>query len=44
MIRLKTNMVTIQGYYWLTLMYEIKTKDAYEDLNKNKEMFDFGNY
>ena len=25
-------------------MYEIKTEDIYEDLNSNKEMFDFGNY
>ena len=25
------------------LMQEIKTEDAYEDLNSNKEMFDFSN-
>ena len=25
-------------------MYEIKTEDIYEDLNSNKEMFDFSNY
>ena len=27
-----------------SLMYEIKTKDVYEDFNTNKEMFDFSNY
>ena len=27
-----------------SLMYEIKTKDVYEDFSKNKEMFDFSNY
>ena len=25
-------------------MYEIKTKDVYEDFNSDKEMFDFSNY
>ena len=25
-------------------MYEIKKEDAYEDFNKNKEMFDFSNF
>ena len=25
-------------------MYEIKTKDVYEDFSNNKEMFDFSNY
>ena len=25
-------------------MYEIKTKDVYEDFSKDKEMFDFTNY
>ena len=27
-----------------SLMYEIKTEDAYEDFSKDKEMFDFSNY
>ena len=27
-----------------SLMYEIKTKDVYEDFSKDKEMFDFSNY
>ena len=27
-----------------SLMYEIKTEDAYEDFSSNKEMFDFSNY
>ena len=27
-----------------SLMYEIKTEDVYEDLSKDKEMFDFSNY
>ena len=27
-----------------SLMYEIKTEDAYEDFNINKEMLDFINY
>ena len=27
-----------------SLMYETKTKDAYEDSRKDKEMFDFSNY
>ena len=27
-----------------SLMYEIKTKDVYEDFSSNKEMFDFSNY
>ena len=26
------------------LMYEIKTKDVYEDFSKDEEMFDFSNY
>ena len=26
------------------LMYEIKTKDVYEEFSKDKEMFDFVNY
>ena len=25
-------------------MYEIKTEDVYEDINSDKEMFDFSNY
>ena len=25
-------------------MYDIKTKDVYEDFSSNKEMFDFINY
>ena len=27
-----------------SLMYEIKTKDVYENLSKDKDMFDFSNY
>ena len=27
-----------------SLMYEIKTEDAFEDFNKDKKMFDFGSY
>ena len=27
-----------------SLMYEIKSKDIYEDVSKNKEKFDFSNY
>ena len=27
-----------------SLMYEIKTRDVYEDFSKHKEMFDFSNY
>ena len=27
-----------------SLMYEIKTKDVYEDFSNDKEMFDFSNY
>ena len=27
-----------------SLMYEIKTRDVYEDFSKDKEMFDFSNY
>ena len=27
-----------------SLMYEIKTKDVYEDFSNNKKMFDFSNY
>ena len=27
-----------------SLMYEIKTEDAYEDFSKNKELFDFSSY
>ena len=27
-----------------SLMYEIKTEDVYEDLSKNKEIFDFSTY
>ena len=27
-----------------SLMYEIKTKDVYEDFSKDKEMFDFSNF
>ena len=27
-----------------SLMYEIKTKDAYEDFNKDKEIFNFSHY
>ena len=27
-----------------SLVYEIKTEDAYEDFSSNKEMFDFSNY
>ena len=27
-----------------SFMYEIKTKDAYQDFSKNKEMFDFSYY
>ena len=27
-----------------SLMYEIKTKDVYEEFSKDKEMFDFSNY
>ena len=26
-----------------SLMYDIKTKDVYENFNKNKELFDFSN-
>ena len=28
----------------VSLMYEIKTEDVYEDFSSNKEMFDFSNY
>ena len=27
-----------------SLMYEIKTEDAFEDFNKDKKLFDFGSY
>ena len=27
-----------------SLMYEIKTKDVYEDFSNDKEMFNFSNY
>ena len=27
-----------------SLMYEIKTRDVYEDFSKDKEMLDFSNY
>ena len=27
-----------------SLMYEIKTKDVYENFSNNKEMFNFSNY
>ena len=27
-----------------SLMYETETENAYDDFNKNKEMFDFSNY
>ena len=27
-----------------SLIYEIKTKDVYEDFSRDKEMFDFSNY
>ena len=27
-----------------SLVYKIKTKDVYEDVSKDKEMFDFSNY
>ena len=27
-----------------SLMFETKTNDTYEDLSKDKEMFDFSNY
>ena len=27
-----------------SLIYEIKTKDVYQDFSSNKEMFDFSNY
>ena len=27
-----------------SLVYDIKTKDVYEDVSKDKEMFDFSNY
>ena len=37
-----TNRNIIHIHY--SLMYEIKTEDIYEDLNSNKEMFDFSNY
>ena len=39
-------MVTNQDYSLDTdsLMYEIKTKDVYEDFSKDKKMFDFSNY
>ena len=48
MITLKINMVATQDYYsltlTLTLMYQIKMEDVYEDFSKDKEMFDFRNY
>ena len=47
MITLKIDMVINQDYYSLdtdSLMYEIKTKDVYEDFSKDKEMLDFSNY
>ena len=28
----------------VSLMYEIKTEDVYEDFSSDKEMFDFSNY
>ena len=37
-------MVTARDYYSLTLMYEIKAEDVYEDFSKGKEMFDFISY
>ena len=27
-----------------SLMYEIKTEDVYENISKDREMFDFSNY
>ena len=47
---LKTNMVTTQDYYLLTLIiwclkFKLyKIKGAYEDFSKDKNMFDFSNY
>ena len=42
----KINIVTTQDYYSDIdcLMYEIKTKDVYEDFSKDREIFDFSNY
>ena len=39
-------MVTTQDHYsqTLSLMYEIKSKDVYEDFSKDKKMCDFSNY
>ena len=46
MITLKINMVTTQDLFIVTdsLMYEIKTKDFYENFSKDKETCDFRNY
>ena len=40
------NMVQLKAIITDTdcLMYEIKTKDVYEDFSKDEEMFDFSNY
>ena len=39
-------MTTNKNYYsqTLSLMYEIKTDDVYEDFSSYKEMLDFSNY
>ena len=37
-------MEATQDYYSDSLMYEFRTRDVYEDLSNNKEMFDFSNY
>ena len=43
MITLEINMVTNQNYC-LLILNKIKTEDVYENVIKDKEMFDFSNY
>ena len=41
-LKLNTGMCILELSY--ILMYEIITKDVYEDFSSDKEMFDFSNY
>ena len=34
----------IKNKYGISLIYEIKIEDVYEDFSNDKEMFDFSNY
>ena len=46
-LKININTLTVQDYYSLklmVLMYEIKTKDVYEDFSMDTKMFDFSNY